>query len=230
MSEAESGDSSAPARWRRALIRGDDSIRNGIARLDHGERTHPRLRARLSRPRWVVDVLGSNRAVAERSDVLILAVKPQGMAGVLDELRARHHGRSSDPLGAAAGVSLGTLSRGLGPGHRIARAMPNTPALVGEGAAAYCLGPEARPEDAATVAACLGAGGSSLSRARIAARRRDGPFGERAGVCLRHHRGPWPTAGSAPDLPREIALALAASNGPGLSPIGPGDRACIRAS
>ena len=39
------------------------------------------------------------------------------------------------------------------------RAMPNTPALVGHGAAAYCLGSRATPEDAVTAQALLGAVG-----------------------------------------------------------------------
>ena len=40
--------------------------------------------------------------------------------------------------------------------------MPNTPALLGEGASAYCLGPHARPDDEATVCSCLDAVGRSF--------------------------------------------------------------------
>ena len=87
-----------------------------------------------------VTVRATNEQVAQDSDVLVLAVKPQSMSEVLQGLRA-----SVTPehlvISIAAGVSLGTLAAGLGADRRLARVMPNTPALVGEGAAGYCLGP-----------------------------------------------------------------------------------------
>ncbi len=102
-----------------------------------------------------------NRRVAEASDVLVLAVKPQSMAAVLEELRP-----VVTPghliVSIAAGVSVATIAQGLGPEpRRIVRVMPNTPALLGEGASGYCLGPDARPEDEATVRACLDSVGRS---------------------------------------------------------------------
>ena len=52
----------------------------------------------------------------------------------------------------AAGISIAAIAQGLGPEpRRVVRVMPNTPALLGKGASAYCLGPHARPEDEATV-------------------------------------------------------------------------------
>ena len=96
----------------------------------------------------------SNSEVIRESDVVVLAVKPQMMAPVAAELRPL---LTSGHLivSVAAGVSLATLASGLGADRRLARAMPNTPALVGEGAAAYCLGPAALPGDEAIVAECL---------------------------------------------------------------------------
>lgn len=41
--------------------------------------------------------------------------------------------------------------------------MPNTPLLVGQGAAAYCLGRSAKPEDEAAVRRLLGAGSTLVS-------------------------------------------------------------------
>jgi pyrroline-5-carboxylate reductase len=97
-----------------------------------------------------VAAVADNLAVTARSDVLILAVKPQIMSQVLAELRpailADHL-----VISVAAGVSLSTLAAGLGPECRLARVMPNTPALVGEGASGYCLGPNATDADDATV-------------------------------------------------------------------------------
>ncbi len=101
-----------------------------------------------------------NARVAEASDVLVLAVKPQSMADVLAELKPVV-GPDHLVVSIAAGVTLGKLAEGLGP-RRLVRVMPNTPALIGEGASAYCLGPHARPEDEAVVRSCLDAVGRSF--------------------------------------------------------------------
>lgn len=86
-----------------------------------------------------VSVTDSNLAVVQNSDVVVLAVKPQSMPQVLEQVRA-----AVTPehlvISIAAGVSVATLSAGLGGERRIARVMPNTPALVGEGASARSRG------------------------------------------------------------------------------------------
>ncbi len=63
--------------------------------------------------------------------VIVLAVKPQVMAGVLEALKPK---LTSDMLvlSIAAGITLDRLSGGLG-SDRIVRTMPNTPAQVGRG-------------------------------------------------------------------------------------------------
>lgn len=65
--------------------------------------------------------------------VLVLAVKPQVMNAVLSEIRPVI-GKHTLVLSVAAGVSLRTLSSGLG-SERVVRAMPNTPAQIGKGIA-----------------------------------------------------------------------------------------------
>jgi pyrroline-5-carboxylate reductase len=109
-----------------------------------------------------VTVFESNVRVAHKSDVLVLAVKPQSMPHVLEHLR---HVVTPEHLvvSIAAGVSLATLTAGLGADRRLARVMSNTPALVGQGASAFCLGPHARPEDEATVRGCLESVGLALA-------------------------------------------------------------------
>lgn len=105
-----------------------------------------------------VAVTESNLEVLRRSDVIVLAVKPQSVSAVLEQLRPS---LTADHLiiSIAAGVSLATLAAGVGPERRIVRVMPNTPALVGEGASAYCRGPHARAGDEEVVRSCLGAVG-----------------------------------------------------------------------
>lgn len=72
-------------------------------------------------------------ACVAQSDVIVLAVKPQQMKEVAQQLRS--HAASQLVLSIAAGIRAADLSRWLG-GHRaVVRAMPNTPALIGKGIA-----------------------------------------------------------------------------------------------
>ena len=92
--------------------------------------------------------------VLTASEVIVLAVKPQHIDGVLVEMRElieEHHLIVS----IAAGVPLATFSETLGAGRRLVRVMPNTPALIGAGAAAFALGGKATAEDARFVEAML---------------------------------------------------------------------------
>lgn len=75
-----------------------------------------------------------NTTGAARADVLILAVKPQIMQRVCEDLRGRIDHK---PLvvSIAAGVSLDSLSRWLGEELPLVRCMPNTPSLLQQGAA-----------------------------------------------------------------------------------------------
>ena len=63
-------------------------------------------------------------------------------------------------LSIAAGVSVATLETACGPGVAAVRSMPNTPALVGEGAAAVCAGPSAGTDDLAWAEEILGSVGT----------------------------------------------------------------------
>jgi pyrroline-5-carboxylate reductase len=103
---------------------------------------------------------GTNAEVAGRSDVVVLAVKPQVLPAVLAELKPVV-GADHLVVSIAAGVPLASLAAGLGPEVRLIRVMPNTPALVGEGASGYCLGPNATEADAATVRTALASVGTA---------------------------------------------------------------------
>jgi pyrroline-5-carboxylate reductase len=58
-------------------------------------------------------------------------------------------------VSVAAGVTIASIVERLGPAARVVRVMPNTPALIGQGASAYALGPGVGPEDDAVVGAFL---------------------------------------------------------------------------
>ncbi|MEM9186242.1 MAG: pyrroline-5-carboxylate reductase [Planctomycetota bacterium] len=100
----------------------------------------------------------SNADAADAADVLILAVKPQHVAPVLEDV-ADAAGDKTLVLSIAAGFPISRLAWGLTPGARIIRAMPNTPCLVGRGATAFSLGTHATRADAATANRLLSAVG-----------------------------------------------------------------------
>src|SRR5262245_59097267 len=89
-----------------------------------------------------------NPDVVKFADILVLAVKPDQAAGVLAEVRD-HFTEKHSLISITAGVPLARLESALGPGARVIRVMPNTPALVGSSATAFALGKSALPEDAA---------------------------------------------------------------------------------
>jgi pyrroline-5-carboxylate reductase len=70
--------------------------------------------------------------VVAAADVLVLAVKPQMLAGVLAHIAGKVRAEQV-VLSIAAGFTLAGLARALGAGCRLVRAMPNTPALVRAG-------------------------------------------------------------------------------------------------
>ena len=77
------------------------------------------------------------REVAERADLIILAVKPIMMEEVIGKIRGDLQGKAV--LSIAAGWTVGMLEKALmNTGCTYMRVMPNTPALVGEGMTALC--------------------------------------------------------------------------------------------
>lgn len=98
-----------------------------------------------------------NREVAAASDLLVLAVKPQSMPALLDEIR--NHVKSRLVVSIAAGITLQRLSAALGPDCRLIRVMPNTPCLIGASASGYSAGDHATSEDIALVDRLLSAVG-----------------------------------------------------------------------
>ncbi|MDD5138977.1 MAG: pyrroline-5-carboxylate reductase [Verrucomicrobiales bacterium] len=88
----------------------------------------------------------TNIAVAQFATVLILATKPDQVAAALAEI-SRAFTKNHLLISIAAGVTLAKLEAALPAGARVIRVMPNTPALVGEGASAFALGKNANAAD-----------------------------------------------------------------------------------
>ncbi len=79
------------------------------------------------------------------SDVVVVAVKPGDVADAL-ETAGSALGATTLILSIAAGVTTAALEA-LAPGRPVVRAMPNTPAVVGQGASAIAAGSAAGPAD-----------------------------------------------------------------------------------
>lgn len=93
-----------------------------------------------------VQTTTSNTDAAQAADLLVLAVKPQVAKAVCQDLAAAWAARQELPLivSIAAGITLDSLSAWFtGPDGRaphVVRVMPNTPALLGEGASGLFAG------------------------------------------------------------------------------------------
>ena len=88
--------------------------------------------------------------LAQKSGILILATKPQDMKSALEGLEVDKCGDTLY-ISIAAGLSISFFEKHLGSSARIIRVMPNTPALVAAGAAAYALNDACTEADEALV-------------------------------------------------------------------------------
>jgi pyrroline-5-carboxylate reductase len=190
-----------------ALVHG--LIRAGVAKPQCITAADPLESARQSLANAAaIQTTESNQTVVDQSDVVVLAVKPQSMPDVLLQIKPNVSSRHLI-ISIAAGVTSESIAARLDGHQRIIRVMPNTPALLGAGAAGYSLAQGASNDDEALVRSCLNS----------------------VGVC---HRLPEPLldavtglAGSGPafvyifiesladggvraGLPRDVALSLAA--------------------
>jgi pyrroline-5-carboxylate reductase len=103
--------------------------------------------------------LGSNAEVAAHAETLILCVKP---GDVPEALREAGDLGGKLLISIAAGVRLRRLREWAAGTPRLIRVMPNTPALIGQGAAAYAAGEGATGEDLALAARIFGAIGVAV--------------------------------------------------------------------
>jgi pyrroline-5-carboxylate reductase len=84
--------------------------------------------------KYKVKSAGDNCKLAKTAGILVLSVKPQNMAQVLDEIKGAI-GKNVLIISIAAGITTKRIQKVLGC-LPVVRVMPNTPALIGQGAAA----------------------------------------------------------------------------------------------
>lgn len=101
------------------------------------------------RREYRISVTSDNLRVVAFSTVVILAVKPQDIKGVLMEVRRQKIEDRKQILfiSIAAGISTKYIEDFFKERVSVIRAMPNAPALIGEGVSAVCLGKYAKVKD-----------------------------------------------------------------------------------
>lgn len=126
----------------RALIGG--LIRGGDLQADRitATRRSDEARADLAAQFAGLHVTADNAAAVRDATVVIVSVKPQNAAALFAEVQA-HIAPGTLVLSTLAGVTTAALADALGQDLPIVRAMPNTPALVDEGATAIAPGEHA---------------------------------------------------------------------------------------
>lgn len=105
--------------------------------------------------RFNITIVGNNREVAEKADILFLAVKPIFFPEVISEIK---NAVKEDTLivSIAAGKTLDYLREAFGrPECKLIRCMPNTPALVLEGCTGVCAGENVTEEELGQVLSLL---------------------------------------------------------------------------
>ena len=93
-------------------------------------------------------------------DVVVLAVKPQQMKAAVAPLAGRL--TRQVVVSIAAGLRLADVGRWLGGYHRLVRAMPNTPALIGAGVTGLYADPSVNAAGRESAERILGAVGSTV--------------------------------------------------------------------
>jgi pyrroline-5-carboxylate reductase len=155
-----------------------------------------------------VKATNDNVEVARFAHVLLLAVKPQQMGTVLEELKP-YLSPEHLVISIAAGTKISYIEARLNAGVRVVRVMPNQPCLVGASASAFALGKFAKAEDRDLVLRVLQSVGMAL------------PVDEKLLDAVTGLSGSGPAfvylviesmadGGVLSGLPRDVALKLAA--------------------
>ena len=100
-----------------------------------------------------------NLALCRQADVIVLGVKPQMMGDLIQSIAPAIDASKQLIVSVAAGILAGSIKTWLGQKTPIVRCMPNTPSLVGQGAAGLFATPEvsaAQKQTASTIMQSVG--------------------------------------------------------------------------
>ena len=82
--------------------------------------------------KYDINICESNTELCQKADIIFLSVKPDKISEVLDDIKSSINDKKII-VSIAAGIDLASIESILGSKNKIIRAMPNTPALIGEG-------------------------------------------------------------------------------------------------
>jgi len=108
-----------------------------------------------------INVSTDNAVIAQASDILVLAVKPQILGSVLENLKP-YINADKLIISIAAGVPLAIYENALPEGTRVVRVMPNIAATVSEAASGISPGKNATSEDLKTALEIFSAVGTAV--------------------------------------------------------------------
>jgi len=109
-----------------------------------------------------IAVTTDNTQVITQSQQLLLAVKPQMLPKIIDDLR-NHIRDDQIMISIMAGIRSNKLAEQIGKKLRFIRVMPNTPMLIGKGMSGIALGADAQPGDDALAIKLFSAAGKAVS-------------------------------------------------------------------
>ena len=105
-------------------------------------------------------VAKTNDDLIKNADAILLCVKPQDMISLTDSFTKERSSKLF--ISIAAGIKIDDLEKSLKNDDRVIRVMPNTPAMIGQGASAQSKGKNATESDTEFVSKILNAVGISI--------------------------------------------------------------------
>jgi len=188
-----------------ALIRG--ILHRGLVGSDSVTVSEPwEQRRRYMSEQCHVRAVADNSEVMKQASTVILAVKPQVMNQVLRDI-SPYVKEGHLIISIAAGVTLTAIEDGLPSGTRVVRVMPNTPALVQEGAAGLCRGGHATDADMKLALSLFGAVGVAVEVSEHLMDAVTGLSGSGPAYCFAFMQG-MIDAGVREGLARDVAHQL----------------------
>ncbi len=110
--------------------------------------------------KYGVAAMSSNQLAVDRGNVVVLAIKPQNLVEVMAELKGQLTQKQL-LLSIIAGVRIDTICLGLNHNY-VVRAMPNTPAQIGEGMSVWTATPDVTEPQRGWAGSILGTMGKEI--------------------------------------------------------------------
>ena len=108
-----------------------------------------------------IKIVSDNNVVVKSSDIIIIAVKPNQVLNVLDEM-TQYITSNKLIVSIAAGITTNFIESKLPKNSRVVRVMPNTPVLLNEGMSAIITGKNSETKDLEIVRSLFDTVGKTL--------------------------------------------------------------------